>query len=172
MWSENREVGLPWQMAFMCCKPLLLDIKRSQNVTRAFMTWHITSAVTHFPHKCVLHMTDMKWSPSKGWEWPCSHSSDVFLPSAWTQLTVFHANMLHKPGQTDNPELPCTLEVSTQSTCIPFCPHTPSCSMLRHTADFSDSMLKTSHLKGISSSAPWLSRTDTLVIWLPKACYD
>lgn len=44
MLSENRGVGLPWQMAFTCCEPLLLDIKRSQNVTRAFMShqqWHI-----------------------------------------------------------------------------------------------------------------------------------
>ena len=169
MWLENQEVALPWQMAFICHKPLSLDFKRSQNVTRAFMTWHITSAVTHVPYRYELHVTNVKWRPSKGWEWQCSHSDDVFLPSALTQLIVFHSNMLHKPGQVDileqtDMKLSCILEMLMEIAYIPSFQH-----MLRHSTDLPGCTLKTSHLKEISSSASRLSRADTLVIWLPKA---
>lgn len=169
MWLENWEVALPWQMAFICCKPLLLDFKRSQNVTRAFMTWHITSALTHVPYRYELHVTNMKWRPSKGWEWKCSQSDNVFLPSALTQLVVLNSNMLHKPGWVDILErtdmrLSRISEMLMENAHIPSFPH-----MLRHSTDLSGCTLKTSHLKEISSSAPRLSRADTLVIWLPKA---
>jgi len=60
--------------------------------------------------------------------------------------------------------LSCILEMLMESAYIPSFPH-----MLRHSTDHSGCTLKTSHLKEISSSAPRLSRADTLVIWLPEA---
>lgn len=150
-------------MAFICCKPLLFDFKRSLNVTRAFMTWHITSAVTHVPYRYELHVTNMKWRPFKGWEWQCSHSDDVFLPSALTQLIVFLSNMLHKPGQVDILEqtdmmLCCIFEILMDNEYIPSSAHMP-----RHSTDLFGCLLKTTHLKEISSP-PRVSRGHTLVI--------